>query len=152
MAKFRLNRRAVLRGAGTIAIGMPFLEIMEGSSARAQAATTTPQRFLAVFQPGGTVHDDGSGANKWRPTGTETAPVLSPILAPLKPMMDAKKLLIVDGLDMTSKNGEQHQAGIIAWLTGNAQQNAPSNGGVPTGTSSYAASPSVFSSARRTSR
>jgi hypothetical protein len=143
MAKFRLNRRAVLRGAGTIAIGMPFLEIMEGSSARAQAATTTPKRFLAVFQPGGTVHDDGSGANKWRPTGTETAPVLSPILASLQPMMDAKKLLIVDGLDMTSKNGEQHQAGIIAWLTGNAQQNAPSNGGVPTGTSSYAASPSV---------
>jgi len=142
MAKFRLNRRAVLRGAGTIAIGMPFLEIMEGSSARAQAATTTPKRFLTVFQPGGTVHDDGSGANKWRPTGTETAPVLGPILAPLQPMMDAKKLLIVDGLDMISKSGEQHQAGIIAWLTGTAQQNAPTNGGLP-GTSSYASGPSV---------
>jgi Protein of unknown function (DUF1552) len=141
MAKFRLNRRAVLRGAGTIAIGMPFLEIME-PPARAQAATTAAQRFLAVFQPGGTVHDDGSGANKWRPTGTEAAPILSPILAPLQPMMDNKKLLIVDGLDMPSKNGEQHQAGIIAWLTGTGQMNAPANGGLP-GTSSYSSGPSI---------
>jgi len=144
MAKFRLNRRAMLRGAGTIAIGMPFLEIME-PAARAQAATSAAQRFLAVFTPGGTVHDDLSGtagANKWRPTGSETAPVLSPILAPLQPMLDTKKLLIVDGLDMLCKNGEQHQAGIIAWLTGTGQMNAPANGGLP-GTSSYSSGPSI---------
>jgi len=141
MAKFRLNRRAVLRGAGSIAIGLPFLEIMT-PPARAQAAATPAQRFLAVFTPGGTVHDDGSGKNKWRPTGTETAPVLSPILAPLQPMMDKQKLLIVDGLDMLSKSGEQHQAGIIAWLTGTGQMNAPANGGLP-GTASYASGPSI---------
>src|SRR4051812_5587075 len=141
MANFRLNRRAVLRGAGSVAIALPRLEIM-GEPARAQAAANPAKRFLAVFTPGGTVHDDGSGANKWRPSGTETAPVMSSILAPLAPMIEKKKLLIVDGLDMTSKNGEQHQAGIIAWMTGTGQLSAPANGGLP-GTNSYASGPSI---------
>ena len=88
MAKFTLNRRAVLRGAGSVAIALPFLEIMGSPPARAQAAASPAKRFLAVYTPGGTVNDDGSGKNKWRPTGTEMAPVLSPILAPLQPMMD----------------------------------------------------------------
>ncbi len=142
MANFRLNRRAVLRGAGTVAIALPYLEIMGGTPARAQAAGNPAKRFLGVYTPGGTVVDDGKGVNKWRPTGTETAPILSPILAPLKPMMDKKKLLIIDGLDMLSKKGEQHQAGIIAWMTGNAQLDAPPNGGLP-GTNSYATTPSL---------
>src|SRR6185503_5477845 len=98
MSKFRLHRRAVLRGAGTIAIALPWLEIMgEGKSAYAQSATTTAKRFVTVFQPGGTVRA------KYTPTGTETAPVLSPILAPLQPMLN--KLLIIDGLDMKSAVG-----------------------------------------------
>ena len=131
MPNFRLNRRAVLRGAGSVAIALPWLEIM-APERTARAAATPAQRFLAVFTPGGAVIDTNGGVaplglNKWRPTGTETAPILSPILAPLKPVLDAKKLLIVDGLDMTSKSGEQHQAGIIAWLTGTAQLNAPPN-------------------------
>ena len=141
MAKFRLNRRAVLRGAGSVAIALPWLEIM-GGSAQAQAAATPAKRFLGVYTPGGTVHDDGTGKNKWRPTGTEMAPILSPILAPLQPMIDKKKLLIVDGLDMLSKKGEQHQAGIIAWMTGTAQRDAPANGGLP-GTNSYSSGPSI---------
>jgi hypothetical protein len=144
MAKFRLNRRAVLRGAGSVAIALPWLEIM-APERKAQAQAAPAARFLAVYTPGGTVVDTNGGSggvNKWRPTGTETAPILSPILAPLKPMMDVKKLLIVDGLDMTSKSGEQHQAGIIAWMTGTAQLAAPPNGGLP-GTNSYASGPSV---------
>lgn len=141
MPKFRLNRRAVLRGAGSIAIALPWLEIM-APEREARAATPPAARFLAVFTPGGAVVDNTKGVNKWRPTGTETVPILSPILAPLQPMMDLKKLLVVDGLDMTSKNGEQHQAGIIAWMTGNGQQSAPANGGIP-GTNSFAISPSI---------
>jgi hypothetical protein len=146
MPNFRLNRRAVLRGAGSIAIALPWLEIMEPER-KALAAATPAARFLAVFTPGGAVIDTNGGAsplglNKWRPTGTEAAPILSPILAPLKPMVDAKKLLVVDGLDMVSKSGEQHQAGIIAWLTGTAQLNAPPNGGLP-GTNAYASGPSI---------
>ena len=117
MAKpFQLSRRAVLRGAG-IAIALPWLEAM-GFPREAQAANPA-KRFVTVFQPGGTVLDNLKGENRWRPTGTETNFTLSPILAPLEPIR--KKLLVVDGLSMKSAMGEQHQAGIIAWLTGTTQ-------------------------------
>jgi hypothetical protein len=110
--KFRLSRRAVIRGAGTIAIGLPWLECME-DDVKAQAAPSTAQRFVGVYQPGGTVID------KWRPTGTETAPVFGTILAPLEPVKD--KLIVIDGMQLKCAVGEQHQAGIIAFLTGAVQ-------------------------------
>src|SRR5262245_21734579 len=131
MPTFRLHRRAVLKGAGGIAIALPWLEIM-GTSRRARAAGTPASRFVSVYTPGGSVIQGAASPtpNRWRPTGTETAPVLSPILAPLQPILS--KLLIVDGLDMQSAVGEQHQAGIIAWLTGIQQvtaQQFPKAGG-----------------------
>ncbi|MGK3961806.1 DUF1552 domain-containing protein [Sorangium sp. So ce118] len=126
MSNFRLSRRAVLRGAGAIAIALPWLEIM-GPERTARAAPAPAKRFLAVYTPGGTVMD------RWRPTGTETSFTLGPILAPLAPVQD--RLLVVDGLDMKSALGEQHQAGIIAWLTGTPQQRSSSSG--------YASGPSV---------
>jgi len=132
MTKFRLSRRAVLRGAGSIAIALPWLEIMQPER-RARAAVVTGKpanHFLAVFQPGGTVRNN-AGVDKWAPTGTESNFTLSPILKPLEPIRN--KLLIVDGPDMKSAVGEQHQAGIIAWLTGSVQ--APNFG--------YATGPSI---------
>ncbi len=114
MTKFRLHRRAVLKGAGTIAIGLPWLEIMgHGRKAHAQTATNPAKRFVTVYQPGGTVR------GKYTPTGSDTSLTLSPILSPLEPVKS--KLLVIDGLDMKSAQGEQHQAGIIAWLTGSVQ-------------------------------
>jgi hypothetical protein len=141
MSTFRLSRRAVLRGAGSIAIALPWLEIM-GTEKWAYGAGTPAQRFLSVFQPGGSVIQGAlSGPpNHWVPTGTETAPILSPILAPLEPVKS--KILIVDGLDMLSAVGEQHQAGIIALLTGTPQNMPPVNGAIP-GQNSYATGPSI---------
>ncbi|AUX47589.1 hypothetical protein SOCE26_091110 [Sorangium cellulosum] len=126
MSKFRLSRRAMLRGAGAIAVALPWLEIM-GTERQAHAQPAPARRFLAVYTPGGTVID------RWRPTGTETSFTLGPILAPLAPVQD--RLLVVDGLDMQSARGEQHQSGIIAWLTGTPQE-LTSNGG-------YAGGPSI---------
>src|SRR6478735_7096466 len=132
MPNFRLSRRAVLRGAGSIAIALPWLEIMrpERQAQAAPVAGKPANHFLAVFQPGGTVRN-ASGVDKWGPTGTESNFTLSPILKPLEPIRN--KLLIVDGPDMKSAVGEQHQAGIIAWLTGSVQ--APNLG--------YATGPSI---------
>jgi hypothetical protein len=138
MPNFRLSRRAVLRGAGSIAIALPWLEIMQPErQARAQAAPATAQRFISVYTPGGSVIQP---VNRWSPTGTETAPVLSPILAPLEPVKN--RLLVVDGLQMASAVGEQHQAGIIALLTGTRQNMPPANGAIP-GQNSYAQGPSI---------
>ncbi|WP_437568389.1 DUF1552 domain-containing protein [Sorangium sp. So ce542] len=115
----------MLRGAGAIAVALPWLEIM-GTERPARAQPAPARRFLAVYTPGGTVID------RWRPTGTETSFTLGPILAPLAPVQD--RLLVVDGLDMKSARGEQHQAGIIAWLTGTSQEGA-NNGGYGKGPS-----------------
>jgi len=136
MPKFRLNRRSVLRGAGSIAIALPWLEIM-GNERSAHGAAAPAQRFIAVYTPGGSVIQP---TNRWQPTGTETAPILSPILLPLEPVKS--KILVVDGLDMTSAVGEQHQGGIIALLTGTTQNMPPANGGIP-GMNSYSHGPSV---------
>ncbi len=118
MSVRRIPRRAVLRGAGSIAIALPWLELM--GEARVARAATAAKRFISVYTPGGAVIDNGNGENRWRPTGTETDFTLSPILTPLAPIQ--QKLLVVDGLAMASAQGEQHQAGIIAWLTGTTQQ------------------------------
>jgi hypothetical protein len=118
MKKLKLSRRAVLRGTGGIAVALPWLEIMGG--ARDAKAGESGSRFVTVYTPGGSVIDNGAGENRWRPTGTETDFTLSPILAPLEPIKH--KLLVMDGLSMTSAVGEQHQAGIMAWLTGTTQQ------------------------------
>ena len=114
MRRFKLDRRAALRGAGSLAIGLPWLEAMRGESvASAQAAPATAKHFVSVFQPGGCVRE------QYFPTGSEQAPVLGPVLKPLEPILS--KLLITKGLRCESAIGEQHQAGIIAFLTGSVQ-------------------------------
>lgn len=124
-SKFRISRRTALKGAGGIAIGLPWLEAMVSGrrgGAHAAAATLPARRFVGVYQPGGTV------LNRYVPTGTEIAPVLSPILAPFEPVKD--QILIFSGIDMLSAVGEERQAGIIAWLTGSVQV-------APTGVGTY---------------
>ncbi len=124
MPKFRLSRRAMIRGAGSIAIGLPWLEAMSPEPT-AKAATANAQRFIAVYQPGGTVLD------RWRPSGGETDFTLSSILSPFEPVKD--EILIIEDLDMKSAVGEQHQAGIVALLSGTPQNN--SRGGFSSGPS-----------------
>lgn len=119
LGKHKLSRRALLRGAGGVAIALPWLEIMGPPKVAHAQAAVPAGRFLSVYTPGGTV------ADQFWPTGTADAPVLSPILQPLQPVLD--KLLILRGLDMKCAVGEQHQAGIIGWLTGSRQEGSPNN-------------------------
>ncbi|MES1165545.1 MAG: DUF1552 domain-containing protein [Verrucomicrobiota bacterium] len=127
MTRFKLDRRTVIKGAGTIAIALPWLEIMgRGSKAHAQTAGVPLKRFITVYQPGGAVRS-GANGDKYTPTGSETAFTLSPVLAPLANYQS--RLLVVDGTNLTcgdqSKYGvEQHQGGEVGWLTGAIQQGA----------------------------
>jgi hypothetical protein len=99
MSRFKLDRRTVIKGAGTIAIALPWLEAMGfGRRANAQTTSVPLKRFLTVYQPGGAVRSGAIG-DKYTPTGTETAFTLSQTLAPLDPVRS--KLLIVDGLNLT---------------------------------------------------
>jgi len=106
------SRRAFLRGAGGVTVGLPLLASLGwGRGARADASTP-PKRLIIMFSPNGTVPDF------WRPTGTETNFQLSPILMPLEP--HKSDILVCEGIDMTSAKsgpGDGHQTGMGHMLT-----------------------------------
>ncbi len=125
----KLSRRAFLRGAGGVAISLPFLELMgcssrasdvhvggdptPGPEAGAGPTIGVPKRFVVMFSANGTI------AENWRPTGGETDFQLSPILSPLEPHRD--HLLVLEGIDMESSQhgpGDNHQKGMAQLLSG----------------------------------
>jgi hypothetical protein len=81
MKPFRLNRRTVLRGAGSVAIALPWLEAMSPIE-ESRAAGPVAKKFVAVYTPGGTT------PGKFTPIGSETDFELGPILAPLEPLQN----------------------------------------------------------------
>jgi hypothetical protein len=120
MKRFRLDRRAALRGAGGIAIALPWMEIMGCSRDRAdalgrvsqRATATPPKRFVVVYTPNGNV------TLKFTPSGEGSDFQLSPILAPLEQYKS--DILVVDALELVASKdgpGDPHQRG-MAWLTG----------------------------------
>jgi hypothetical protein len=84
-----LSRRTLLRGAGGIAMALPFLDAMSGKR-RARAAGVA-KRFIVFFSANGTI------MNNWSPGGADTNFTLSPILAPLAAHKD--RLLVLRGLN-----------------------------------------------------
>lgn len=111
------SRRAFLRGAGGVAIGLPFMASLGlgplGKSARAAEGGPFPKRFVLMFSPNGTVKKN------WLPSGEGTSFNLSRILEPLAPHRE--QLLILDGISMlTAKHGpgDGHQTGMGHMLTG----------------------------------
>jgi Protein of unknown function (DUF1552) len=113
MKPFRLDRRTLLRGAGGIAIGLPFLEIMSRSGSAGAQAAPVPKRLVVFFSPNGSIREN------WTPTGGETNFTLSRILAPLEPFK--QNLVVLDGVDnVCARNGlgDDHMRGMGAMLTG----------------------------------
>ncbi len=90
----KLSRRAVLRGAGGAAIGLPFLEAMLRPGHTVAQAGSIPPRLVFFFTSCGVVPDT------WWPSGGETSFTLGSSLQPLSPFRE--KLLIVDGIQMTT--------------------------------------------------
>ncbi len=107
MRGFTLSRRAVLRGLGSIAIGLPFLEAMEPKKA---SAAGYPKRFITFFSANG---------NFPQGTGDGTSFQLTPAFAPLEPHKD--QLILLTGFDnqvAIDSPGDNHQKGIGTMLTG----------------------------------
>lgn len=111
------SRRAFLRGAGGVAVGLPFmasLGLVPWSSRRAHAAETGPfpKRLIVMFSPNGTIKKN------WLPTGEGHNFQLSRILEPLAPHQ--ADLMVLDGISMlTAKHGpgDGHQTGMGHMLT-----------------------------------
>ncbi|UQA55524.1 DUF1552 domain-containing protein [Polyangium aurulentum] len=139
MKTHKLGRRAVLRGLGGVAIGLPFLEAMGCSRESAPAAERIgrsgfgvefPKRLLVFYTPNGTVP-----TNYW-PTGDESNFTLSKILEPLE--AHKQDLLILGGIDALSAlsgPGDAHQKGTGSCLTGieNQEGDFPGDGGLSCG-------------------
>ncbi|MBX7102072.1 MAG: DUF1552 domain-containing protein [Myxococcaceae bacterium] len=104
-----LSRRTLLRGAGGIAIALPFLDAMS-----AFAQTAPKKRLVLLSSPNGSI------AKNWKPTGSETSFTLGPILAPLA--AHKADLLILDGVNnQSSYNGGgdgAHERGMSHLWTG----------------------------------
>ncbi len=112
MKPFRLGRRALLRGAGGVAVGLPWLEVTSPGRVFAQTAAA-PKRFVVFFSPDGTIKP------AWTPTGSGTSFTLSRILAPLAP--NQQHITVLDGVDnvaATKGPGDDHMKGMGAMLTG----------------------------------
>lgn len=115
----KMSRRAFLRGAGGVAVSLPFLGAM-GCSRKSPllgndqfAAEGLPKRIIFMFSANGTIREN------WSPSGGETDFSLSKILAPLE--RHKSDLVILDGVDMTSAYngpGDGHQKGMGHLLTG----------------------------------
>jgi hypothetical protein len=125
MKRFRMSRRALLRGAGGVAIGLPFLEAMTPFGSKAYAAAP-PKRFIVFFSP------DGSIRENWTPTGTETAFTLSRILAPLE--ANKQSIVVLDGVEnkvggYAARPGDDHMKGMGAMLTGRGLLPGTTQGG-----------------------
>ena len=107
----RITRRSVLRGAGGVALGLPFLEIMDSRA----GGVADPVRLVIFFTNNGTYHPN------WTPTGTETNFTMGPILQPLAPFQD--RLVVLSGIDQESSyhgpgSGDPHMPGMAHLLTG----------------------------------
>jgi Protein of unknown function (DUF1552) len=96
----RFDRRALLKGLGVAAAASPFVPLLNASGQTA----AIPKRLVLFYTPHGTVWD------KWKPTGTETAFTLSPILAPLA--RHQSRLTVISGLGIPDKGvGAPHTKG-----------------------------------------
>jgi hypothetical protein len=125
-----INRRRLLRGLGSVAVGLPLLDAMTGLApfgSRALAQAAPAKRFVVWFTGSGSILD------KWRPTGSTDNFQLSPILAPLEPHKD--HLVVVDGCYLKHENGDAHTDGMGACLTGTPLRPTSNGTGYATGIS-----------------
>jgi len=108
-----LSRRALLRGAGGLAIGLPALEAMFEGKARA----ARPKRLIVFFTPNGT-----NRPKEFIPAQTGTNFVLDQESAPLQAVRN--KLLILSGVNYESakkdipSGGDLHSIGLSHMLSG----------------------------------
>lgn len=94
--KFRLDRRAMLKGLGGVSIGLPLLEIMlDGSKAFAQAAMP-PKRYVVFFNGQSTGADDDPQHNDLVPNTVGPGYDLKSALAPLGAL--SSEVSVISGL------------------------------------------------------
>lgn len=119
MRSYRFARRSFLAGIG----GAFGLEILLNNLEAAALGTPSPARLLMTHWPIGTMKQ------AFLPTGSQTAPVLSPMLAPFQPLLS--DTIILYGLRdaLSCPGGGGHEAGTPFTTTGANGPGTRANGG-----------------------
>jgi len=104
-----MSRRTLLRGAGGVAIALPFLDAMGPRSAFAAAPDAPRKLFIFLIE-------NGVVPSAFFPTGTEKDFKMGANLLPLTPFQ--KNLIIIDGLDNKANGGTCHARARCGSLTG----------------------------------
>lgn len=101
----------MLRGAGGLAMSLPFLSAMAPAVAHAEAALQ-PKRMNIVYFPNGFIRD------QWNPKGEGRNFELTPSLQPLAPYKD--KLTVLTGLacDPAKTTSGFHDRAVASFMTG----------------------------------
>jgi hypothetical protein len=108
----RISRRAIIRGAGGVAIALPFLEAMRPTRAQA-ASAVSPKRLITWFTA------NGQMPAYWYPKGTETSFTLNTAHQPLLPYQS--KLILFNGVKDDAGNDPAyggHQGSFCSMLSG----------------------------------
>lgn len=114
-----VRRRDLIRNFGAMALMAPFVGLTS-RAARAAPPSGFAKRLILFFSPHGTIH------RFWLPNGSERSFEL-PAGSILEPLSRRKSdLVIIDGLDF--KNGDNHEGGMSAMLTGHAGASTESQG------------------------
>jgi hypothetical protein len=108
-----ISRRALLRGAGGVAVALPFLDAMHPALAAERKTAAAPVRRLGiVYYPHGVVYE------KWTPPGHDGPLTITPGLKPLE--RHRQSLVVVAGLtsDPDRTQPDFHDRACASWLTG----------------------------------
>jgi hypothetical protein len=120
VSSIRLSRRGVLGALAAVGASslLPRFAVADNGA---------PKRLIVIFTPNGTI------ADAWKPTGSETSFTLGPILQPLQPFQN--RLLVVDNIDVLSAHqgpGDDHMKGMGHMLTGTELLSGTTQGGAGT--------------------
>jgi hypothetical protein len=103
MTKLSLPRRTLLRGLGGVALGLPFLEVMQPRRATAQQGQF-PKRYIVCFGGYSLITDVDSTPSQTLPSQTGAAYDLKQGLAPLAGVQDY--VTVVSGMDLNALIGD----------------------------------------------
>ena len=105
MARFSPSRRAFLRGAGGVAIGLPLLDIMlDGHGEALAGGAALPRRYVVTFG-GFSLIAESEGADGFIPDQTGPGYDLKPALAPLATHGVENHVSVVSGLEFALLSG-----------------------------------------------
>ncbi|MEM6992004.1 MAG: DUF1552 domain-containing protein [Myxococcota bacterium] len=103
-----MSRRAVLRGGGALALGLPMLDIMLGEHGEALAGgEPLPRRFITWM------FGNGVDLEAWEPEQTGPGFVLPQVLSELEPVADY--VSVCSGMEIRSANFITHHEGMIGF-------------------------------------